>query len=720
MLNYSHCARIGVVFCALFLARCTLVDEKGPKVTNTGLIVTPVSSYSTFKARNLAQKYKDNLERIVVEVVRNPTAGKVQFANNIASAGGVGFFAHSASAAVDERYLELIVAVPDVFDVAMGLSSKIDRLLSEYGSELLVILLKDAAIYGDPEVAGYGLNFSWRSLLQNPGGSQVIFERSVLYFKKDEARKFLDHKVAKEAFLSGAVIFAMRGDAPPQQVAYANRESGPVAGATAREETVSESTIAALKPGVTEKDISEKDGVTGGNEPLTTPKSTARKEAEETQAARDDTKKQPEAGAQGKKGPEVSGNPAGSAVKAESLPVKGGAGQSPAATSGPENSVTASVNRGSEPQDGKPDSGRVAESSAMPTDGPTKIERAQEVEKRDLRAAQPPAPAHETAGAPEKPKQAQVSQAPEAAPSRPTVASNKQKAMTDKVTAQKGNEAKEKLALTPDPTSPAKPVEPAAKPEGFQIAGKETSQDLQPPSPKPTSGGLPAPRQIEKPSTPALVNPAGVVNKPESVVVVKAQETKEVKKESVQTAEPARVTRPVEQPEDKIAARQAEPIQEARLRKDLPQAVTGQKAGSTAPKPERAQSAKETPAVPAGEQGGDRAKENRDGGLSARSIETAKPAAQAKPAETTTGVRLALKSVEGYAVQLSFPQKIDAQRWSETLSREGYTTSITSIGETDAVRLRVGSFSSPDAAKTLLGRLQKEGLTGFVIQVPKG
>src|SRR5215510_15735127 len=178
MLNYSHCARIGVVLCALFLARCTLVDEKGPKVTNTGLIVTPVSSYSTFKARNLAQKYKDNLERVVVEVVRNPTAGKVQFANNIASAGGVGFFAHSASAAVDERYLELIVAVPDVFDVAMGLSSKIDRLLSEYGSELLVILLKDSAIYGDPEVAGYGLNFSWRSLLQNPGGSQVIFERS--------------------------------------------------------------------------------------------------------------------------------------------------------------------------------------------------------------------------------------------------------------------------------------------------------------------------------------------------------------------------------------------------------------------------------------------------------------------------------------------------------------------------------------------------------------
>ena len=120
------------------------------------------------------------------------------------------------------------------------------------------------------------------------------------------------------------------------------------------------------------------------------------------------------------------------------------------------------------------------------------------------------------------------------------------------------------------------------------------------------------------------------------------------------------------------------------------------------------------------EQGGERTIENRDTGLRPANIEPVKPAAQAKPAAPAAGVQVALKSVEGYAVQLSFPQKIDAQRWSESLSREGYTTTITSVGEADSVRLRVGSFSSPEAAKTLLGRLQKQGLTGFVIQVPKG
>jgi len=282
--------------------------------------------------------------------------------------------------------------------------------------------------------------------------------------------------------------------------------------------------------------------------------------------------------------------------------------------------------------------------------------------------------------------------------------------MTDKATAPKGNEAKEKQALIPEPTPSARPVEAVAKPESSQTVGKEVLQDVQLPSPKP----LPAPRQVEKPSTPALAVPAAVDNRPESVMVVRAQETKEVKKESVQIAEPPRVTKPVEQRENKIAPRQAEPIQEARLREDLPQAVAGQKAGSTAASPERVQSAKETPAGTVREQGGDRPKENRDTGPYTPSIEPA------KPAETVTGVRVALKSVEGYAVQVSFPQKIDAQRWSETLSREGYTISITSVGEADSVRLRVGSFSSPEAAKTLLGRLQKQGLTGFVIQVPKG
>ncbi len=281
MLNHSHLVRIGVVFCALFLVCCSLLNERDQKGANTGLIVTPVASYSTLKARNLAQKYKESLEHLVVEVVRNPTTGRLQFANNIVSTGGIGFFTHSASKAVDERYLELIMAVPEVFDEKTSLNSKIDRLLSEYGAELLGILLKDSAIYGDSDVAGYGLNFFWRSLLQGASGSQIVFERSVLYFKKDEAQKFVDHKLTQEALLSGAAIFAMRGEAPAQQVAYASRETGSASNTTGREEKSPDSTIAALKAGVTEKDISpEKDNEIGEKELGASPKPAAGKKTE--------------------------------------------------------------------------------------------------------------------------------------------------------------------------------------------------------------------------------------------------------------------------------------------------------------------------------------------------------------------------------------------------------------------------------------------------------
>jgi cell division septation protein DedD len=95
-------------------------------------------------------------------------------------------------------------------------------------------------------------------------------------------------------------------------------------------------------------------------------------------------------------------------------------------------------------------------------------------------------------------------------------------------------------------------------------------------------------------------------------------------------------------------------------------------------------------------------------------------AVQEQAAQAPNEVRVALKSVEGYVVQFSFTHKNDAHRWSEALSREGYATSITSIGEGDSVRLRVGGFASSDSARDLLGRLEKKGLRGFVIQVPKG
>jgi len=101
---------------ALAVLGCNLVDDPPKKSSVSGLIVTPPSYYSTPKGRFLGAKYRENLDRLVERIVRNPTTAKLQFANNIASVGGIGFFSHGATKTPDERYLEVILGAPEVFE----------------------------------------------------------------------------------------------------------------------------------------------------------------------------------------------------------------------------------------------------------------------------------------------------------------------------------------------------------------------------------------------------------------------------------------------------------------------------------------------------------------------------------------------------------------------------------------------------------------------------
>jgi len=60
---------------------CVLLDDSAPKKpATTGLIATPPSYYSTAKARYLGGKYKENLDRMVERIVRNPKTSTLQFA----------------------------------------------------------------------------------------------------------------------------------------------------------------------------------------------------------------------------------------------------------------------------------------------------------------------------------------------------------------------------------------------------------------------------------------------------------------------------------------------------------------------------------------------------------------------------------------------------------------------------------------------------------------
>jgi fructose-specific phosphotransferase system component IIB len=231
--------RAWVLPLTLIAAGCGLMEEPKPKnAAPFGLITTPASYYSTPKARYLGDKYKTNLDRLVERIVRNPKTASLQFANNIASVGGIGFFTHSAATTPDERYLEIVLAAPETFETGGDHSGKLNQLFTSYGIELLSILASDSEIYQEKDVSGYGLNLSWRKVVREASGPRVTLERAVAYFPKQKVRGFLRQEVSQNDLLQVAVIFAVEEDGPMKLVTYSPVEPKPDFRPPIREQTL--------------------------------------------------------------------------------------------------------------------------------------------------------------------------------------------------------------------------------------------------------------------------------------------------------------------------------------------------------------------------------------------------------------------------------------------------------------------------------------------------
>jgi DedD protein len=216
-----------IIALASIVAGCSTMAENPRKNIQLGLITTPPAYYTTQKARYLGEKYKNNLDRLIERIVRDPKTANLQFANNIASVGGIGFFTHSATSSVDERFLEIIIGVPDTFDAKIDHNAKVHQLFSLYGTELLSILASDSDIYQEREVSGYGLNLSWRNLVSDAAGTRISLERATLYFNKGRVQSFLRGDVNQNILLGEAVIFAVVDDGPMKLVSYRPQESTP-------------------------------------------------------------------------------------------------------------------------------------------------------------------------------------------------------------------------------------------------------------------------------------------------------------------------------------------------------------------------------------------------------------------------------------------------------------------------------------------------------------
>src|SRR5215204_3905581 len=146
----------------LFGCSTSRLQRNSPATVEAGIALTSPEHYtpyySTQKARALGESYSENLDRLLERVTQSPI-GKMQFANAIVSMS-LGFFTHSASRPPDERYLEAILAMPDILEEEEDVNATVSRLFAQYGREILAVLASDAIIADDPKVAGYGINFS--------------------------------------------------------------------------------------------------------------------------------------------------------------------------------------------------------------------------------------------------------------------------------------------------------------------------------------------------------------------------------------------------------------------------------------------------------------------------------------------------------------------------------------------------------------------------------
>ena len=230
----------------LLVGACGMLDDSASKKpSRTGLIATPVTYYSTSRARYLGSKYKDNVDRLVERIVRNSKTSALQFANNISSVGGIGFFTHSATKKADERYLEVVLAVPETFEAKGAHSDKVSRLFTSYGSELLTILSGENDIYQDKELTGYGLNLAWRNIIAEPAGNRVTLERAIVYLTKEKTRNFLRHEIDQNNLLADATIFAVEEDGPLNLVSYRPPEAHQEFRPAIREDDISVASVTA-------------------------------------------------------------------------------------------------------------------------------------------------------------------------------------------------------------------------------------------------------------------------------------------------------------------------------------------------------------------------------------------------------------------------------------------------------------------------------------------
>jgi hypothetical protein len=705
---------------------CALLDNSSQKKTpSSGFIATPASYYSTQKARYLGTRYKENLERLAAAIVKDPKTAPLQFANNISSVGGIGFFTHSATKAPDERYLEVVLASPETFETKEGYSEKVAQLFARYGSELLSILGSDKEIYQDKELSGYGLNLAWRTVVAEGAGNRVSMARAVVYFSKERVLNFLHQEVNANDLLANAVIFAVEDDGPLQLVSYQPHQSNSDYRPAIREDNLATAPVgskptqaaASSKPVTEMKPKLEPSAEIAKRAPAAINEASTNARTERlTPAKSEAVAKAMAAGPKDQKplprSPESVVKPARTA-----LPGRDDDSSERLANAPRNESVEPplAVNPSAAPAIARP--GEEAKSdnkttpmippviaSKTPTSEVLLNDKGDEVQpaKSAITAAKPAVDATKNQSVPPA-----VTKRSQEAP--PTTAELKPKGTAFK----RPDTVVEPPAKVKPPISTSvseKAVAPAAvaKVESRKAPAKQSaavSSEATGPS-APREKNLPAPVPALKPHTVMPVTPASKQRERESAGVP-SPGTSAIPNAASPAPQSAKLPETKKTGPSAVAQSAAKPS-----KPDLSSKTTKAPLAVSVAKnepPSNKSVAAEAPAP-----------------VQEKTIAKPMPeqlASLKKPQEATVdnkGMgRPVPKPLEGFIIQIAFNDKEKAQSWAEKMEHRGYAVSVTAAGSEGSLRVRLGNFAVRDEAERQLNNLKNDGMKGIIINLPQ-
>lgn len=692
---------------ALVLFGCSAANK--PNIASSGLIATPVSYYSTAKGRLLGERYKRNLENMVERVVRGPKTVALQFANNIASVGGIGFFTHSAATLPDERYLEIVLAAPELFETPSDAGSKLDRLFSQYGYDLLGVLAGDTEIFEDRDVSGYGLNLSWRTLSNDPGGPKVVVERAVAYFSKGQARAFLRREMNQADLFKNAIVFAGAEDGSMALVSVQAQELAVDFRPTIIEENLASGVK--VEPKLEAAKVPPPAPVVAMPERPKIPTMPTPEKVERASAP-----SEPMIVVMKPEPADKIEAPVGS-VPPVALPTAVPEPKMPSPGRAPESArVTAPlIVMVPLPAPAKAEAAALGAETAAKMAPTAAMERAEE---RPVKVA--PAIVQNQVETKAVPAPTPKSDNPPAASRSEVVAANKRSLATPRQQAAlvDGDSRSESApAAKNDPVAKAEALTAPASLPGRPAAVKSTSVS-QPVEKQPTAlpvekRELPAAAEVALKLQPSAAISEGAPASPPTPVVL----PESVAPSSVTTVVPKpRVNEPLaETPKPPTAS---------------PNPVPAVPPSSAAPKPEAVQAAPQQLALSAPRNNEAPVQEPRVRPATPTSVPTTLPPGPERMASLPKSdlatpdpgnlARPAPKVLSGYIVQIAFSDVTAAQRWAERMERKGFAVSVTEAGEAGAVRVRFGNFTVRADAERQLTTLRQEGLRGIVLNLPQG